>query len=254
MVRSYTDTTTVYSNFPPPLRGHNFIKFLYIFQRFFMQRRANMNCIRLLSSFTEKEGDFIHGSAPRCSSSPLTVSVRDLSISAHADSDPSLAVWTYDCLTTPESCSVAVWWMKSALFLSLRGTPALTSHPSQQPQQRLRGQPEPQPPPAPLRPASDPQPRQSRGAGPLGPVQLSSPHSASREYRRQPRTPTLSLWSLGASGGVGALQGHLTFVLVRRSWVELLKQGDGHLKEHFLRPAYNVTMLHAVLLLFLCTF
>ena len=113
---------------------------------------------------------------------------------------------------------------------------------------------EPQPPPAPLWPASDPQPRQSRGTGPLGPVQLSSPHSPSCEYPQRPRTQTLSLWSPGAPGRVGALQGHLTFVLVRKSWVELLKQGDSHLKEHFFRPAYNLTMLHAVLFLFLCTF
>lgn len=66
-----------------------------------MQRQANMICIRLLSSFIQKEDNFIHGSAPWCSSSPLKVSVGDLSISAHAESDPSLAVWTDDCLTTP---------------------------------------------------------------------------------------------------------------------------------------------------------
>lgn len=64
------------------------------------------------------------------------------------------------------------------LFLSLRGPPAPTAYPSQQPQQWLGGQPEPQPAPAPLRPASDPQPSQSRGAGPLRPFQLPASHRA----------------------------------------------------------------------------
>lgn len=65
------------------------------------------------------------------------------------------------------------------LFLSLRGPPAPPAHPSQQPQQWLRGQPEPQPTAAPLRPASDPQPSQGRSAGPLRPLQLATAHSAS---------------------------------------------------------------------------
>lgn len=100
--------------------------------------------------------------------------------------------------------------------LSLCGPPALTAHSSQQPQQRLRGQPEPQPAPAPLWPCTDPQPRQGPGTGSLSTGQLPTPHCSSCECPRirlqgQPDAPILAL---GASPSVAAIQSHLALLPV----------------------------------------
>lgn len=126
-VKSYANTVPIYPNFPLPPSGHNFISFLSIFQCFFTPIQTNRSLYSLSLLFHTKGGLHYTLFCTLIYFNPLpTIHLGHLSTSAHGDSlffcsaVPGSSVRMCSCLSTPphppESCFVAVWWMKSVFF------------------------------------------------------------------------------------------------------------------------------------------